>query len=147
MKKLRAFLCFHWGNIQRYRGLRTGNRRHFVAAEQLLTHALEFNEKHHQARINRGLLRWRELDNWAGAISDFTLLLAQWPQDHLPLFYRGMAFCRAGDYHAALHDLDAFIQAAPSSRWVYHATLQINGILAIIDELPKMLNAPQAPLS
>jgi tetratricopeptide (TPR) repeat protein len=143
MRQLRTFFQFHWANMRRFVGLRTHDRRHFLAAEHHFTQALALNGNHQQARINRGVLRWRELDNWAGAIADFTTLLVQYPHHYLPLFYRSMAFCRAGDYHAAVRDLDAFIRADPQSRWVHHAIIQLDGLLAIIEDLSPMLPDPR----
>lgn len=128
--------------MQRFMGLRTHNRQRFLDAEHHFSRALQLNEHHYQARINRGLLRWRELDDWEGAIVDFTTLMTEKPHEHLPLFYRGMAYCRAGDYHAAVRDFDTFIRAAPHSRWTHHAMIQLDGLLAVIDDLPKMLGMP-----
>ena len=132
--------------IRRAMGVRTRNRRHFLAAERTLTHVLSLNSQHIKARINRGLIRWRELDNWSGAITDFTRLLDQQSDYHIALFYRGMALYRAGDYRASALDLDTFIRFAPQSRWVHHAAIQLEGLRAIIDELPKLLSPPKSDL-
>jgi regulator of sirC expression with transglutaminase-like and TPR domain len=96
--------------------------------------------------MSRALLRWRELDDWVGAIDDFTTLLTQYPSQHEALFNRGMAHYRAGDYHASAIDLAAFIQRDPDSRWVHHAKIQLQGLYSIIDDLPKQLPPPDIPI-
>ncbi len=146
LKRLWAFGLYRWAMFRRAMGIRTRNRRHFLAAERTLTGVLILNIQHIKARTNRGLIRWRELDNWSGAIVDFTHLLDQQPDHYIALFYRGMAFYRAGDYRASALDLDTFIRLAPHSRWVHHAAIQLENLHAIIDELPKMLPPPKHDL-
>lgn len=145
LKRLWTSWVYNRGIVQRYWGLRTRNPRNFGAAEQAFSHVLHLNTGHINARLNRGVLRWRELDNWLGAITDFTELLEQVPTYHLALFYRGMAFYRAGDYFASAQDLAAFIRLDPQSRWVHHASIQLVGLQAILDDLPKMLAPPVEP--
>ncbi|NDJ85168.1 MAG: tetratricopeptide repeat protein [Chloroflexi bacterium] len=139
---MRAFAWYSLAVLRRAIGVRSRRRHHFVAAEWCYGRALGLVEKHIAARLGRGLLRWRELDDWAGAIHDFSTLLALHPTQHLALFYRGMAYYRGGNYHAAAHDLASFIQAAPESPWVHHATIQLEGMNAILDDLPKLLPPP-----
>lgn len=145
LRRFRAYWLVLLANLRRYHGLRTRSRHHFSAAEQLLSRALTLDNTHAKARMSRALLRWRELDNWVGAIEDFTTLLAQYPSYHEALFNRGMAHYRAGDYHASAIDLAAFIQRDPHSRWVHHANIQLQGLYAIIDDLPKRLPPPEIP--
>lgn len=141
IRKFLAYWLYNWAIIQRYRGLRRQKRKRFEAAERYFTRALKLNENHIRARVNRGLVRWRELDDWAGAIKDFTTLLEQQPDYHLARFYRGMAFHRGGNYQAAAQDLYDFIRLAPKSRWAYDAQIQLDSLYAIIDDLPKLLTA------
>ncbi len=136
-----AYCLYHWAVIQRYRGLRRRKRQRFEAADRYFTRALKLNQRYLKARVNRGLVRWRELDDWAGAIDDFTQVLSQHPDYHIARFYRGMAFHRTGDYRAAAQDLHDFIRLAPNSRWAYDAQIQLDSLYAIIDDLPKLLTA------
>ncbi len=145
LRRFRAYWLVLFSNLRRYHGLRTRNRRHFAVAESLLTRALALDHYHLNARMSRALLRWRELDNWVGAIEDFTTLLTLYPTYHEALFNRGMAHYRAGDYHASAVDLATFIQRDPHSRWVHHANIQLQGLYAIIEDLPKMLPSPDIP--
>lgn len=132
-------------NFRRYHGLRTRSRHHFAAAERLLTRVLALDNTHAKARMGRAVVRWRDLDDWVGAINDFTTLLTHHPTYHEALFNRGMAHYRAGDYYASAIDLAAFIQRDPQSRWVHHANIQLQGLYAIIDNLPKQLPPPDIP--
>ena len=145
LRRFRAYGLVLFADFRRYHGLHTRSRRHFSAAERLLTRALRLDNTHATARMSRALLRWRELDNWVGAIEDFTTLLTQYPTHHEALFNRGMAHYRAGDYYASAIDLAAFIQRDPNSRWAHHAKIQLQGLYAIIDDLPKMLPPPDIP--
>ncbi|MCB9438462.1 MAG: hypothetical protein H6673_15935 [Anaerolineales bacterium] len=145
LKRLWTRLVYNRGIFQRYIGLRTRNPRNFGAAERAFSRVLHLNERHINARVSRGVLRWRELDNWVGAITDFTELLEQVPTYYLALFYRGMAFYRAGDYYASAQDLAMFIRLDPDSRWAHHARIQLEGMYAILDDLPKLLAPPIEP--
>lgn len=145
MTRLWTGWVYNRGIFQRYLGLRTRNPRNFGAAERAFSHVLRLNTHHINARVSRGILRWRELDNWVGAITDFTELLEQVPTYYLALFYRGMAFYRAGDYYASAQDLAAFVRLDPNSRWAHHANIQLEGLYAILDDLPKRLAPPREP--
>jgi tetratricopeptide (TPR) repeat protein len=131
--------------IVKFHGLWTRQKVFFEGAERLLCRALDNNPAFHAARFQRALIYWRELHQPAKAVADFTQLLSETSKYHDTLFMRAMAYESMGNYHAAVNDLQAFLEANPESRWVRHANRQITLLLAILNDLPPQLagGAPQ----
>lgn len=153
---LRAAIYYRLGLWARYVGLRTSERRHFRQAEAHFSRALRAAPDHWQARQARGVLRWRELDDFNGAIQDFTAVLAVRPHHQLALFCRSMAHWRGGNYLAAIDDLEKVIQIDAATRTTQDALAQLQALYDIAEELPQvrqrldqspviMLDAPDRP--
>ncbi|MBI5930425.1 MAG: tetratricopeptide repeat protein [Chloroflexi bacterium] len=134
------------GTMRRFHALASRHRTDFQATERWFTRALNLDNGYQLARFNRGVLRWRELDDWAGAIADFTTLLAQNSDYVDALFNRAMTYARAGNFHSAIEDFEHFLDSAPESRWARHAYNQLEGLYAIADDLAQPLPPPEPPL-
>ncbi len=137
-----AHITFGVGIFRQYTGARTRNRRHYQAAERHYSAVLILMPNYIRAKRARGLLRWRELNDIHGAITDFQDLRQSDPSYHDALFYEGMALIQLGQYHDAAFLLVGFIEAAPTSKWKHSATLQLQSLYAILDDLPKLLPSP-----
>lgn len=136
---LLAHIVFGVGVIRQYAGARTRDRRHYQAAERHYSAVLVLIPNYIQAKRARGLLRWRELNDVAGAIDDFRALRQTDPDYHDALFYEGMALVQIGEYDEAAHCFATFIHMDPTSRWKHSATLQLQSLNAILDDMPKQL--------
>lgn len=146
LKRVLARIVHSLATMRRFHALASRHRPAFKATERWFSRALDLDGSYQLARFNRGLLRWRELDDWAGAIADFTTLLAQNPAHVEALFNRAMAFARAGNFHSAIEDFEHFLDTAPDSRWARHAHNQLAGLYAIADDLAKPLHSSETPL-
>lgn len=144
-RRVLARLVHGVGTMRRFHALASRHRTDFQAAERWFTRALNLDNGYQLARFNRGLLRWRELDDWAGAIADFTTLLAQNADYVDALFNRAMTYARAGNYQSAIEDFERFLDIAPNSRWARHAYNQLDGLYAIADDLAKPLPPTESP--
>jgi len=141
MKRLWARCWYVWGLMQRFYGLRSGQRAYFQAAQSSFDRALGYNPRLDAALFSRAVMHWRELQAPAQAIIDFTALLEQSSTYSEARFLRGMAHQALGDYRAAVEDLETFIATNPHSRWVGNASRQLANIRAILEELPALLRA------
>jgi tetratricopeptide (TPR) repeat protein len=139
LKRVLARMIHSIGTMRRFHALASRHRAGFQATERWFTRALELDTHYGLARFNRGVLRWRELDDWAGAIADFTTLLAQDETYVDALFNRAMTYARAGNYRSAIEDFEHFLEVAPESRWARHAHNQLEGLHAIVDDLANPL--------
>jgi tetratricopeptide (TPR) repeat protein len=145
LKRFLARVIHSLGTLRRFHALASHRRRDFLATERLFTRALALDGTYKLARFNRGVLRWRELDNWAGAIADFSTLLAQDAAYVDALFNRAMALARSGNFHAAVDDFATFLKIAPESRWARHAAIQLQNLQAVLDDLSRQLPPPPQP--
>lgn len=137
-----AHIVFGVGVIRQYTGARTRDRRHYQAAERHYSAVLVLRPDYVHAKRARGMLRWRELNNPEGAIADFQDLRTTDLDYHDGLFYEGMAWVQLGEYQDAAALFAEFIRVAPTSRWKHSATLQLQSLSAILDDMPKLISPP-----
>ena len=150
------FITFYYYRMaiwQRNIGNRFHHKGSFLNSEKHLTRILAINPQHDKAQLVRGVVRWRELDDWQGAIKDFGVLIQNEALKTLlraeALFYRSMAYYRGGNYAAAIDDLERILKLAPKSRFAYSAEIQLKSLYLIANELPqitKKLPEPQIGL-
>lgn len=118
-------------------GLRSFHRPLFERSAAHFTRAYELNPSNPAALIQRGIVRWRELDDFEGAIADFDRVLLVDRSQADVLFYRAMAHNRGGNYIATVQDLERVIDVAPESRLARDAFVQLQSLYQIMDELPR----------
>ena len=130
----------------RYRGLQSYRTRHFRRSEDYFSQVLAIDAQHIGALVGRGVLRWRELGDYLGAITDLNAALACAPQ-RTPelLFYRGMAYASGGHYPAAIDDFEWLINHAASTHYARLAYTQLASLYAVADELPRPPNQLTVP--
>jgi tetratricopeptide (TPR) repeat protein len=146
MDRLKIWWHFRLAVWEKYRGLRSYKKRYFQNSEMHFSEVLAFDAQHLGAWIGRGIVRWRELDDFMGAIDDFNHALRLSPS-HAPeiLFYRSMAYSRGGNYHAAISDFERILDIAPRSRFARDAYAQLASLYAIISELPDVPDQLSTP--
>ena len=152
-KFLLTFYYYRFAIWQRNVGTRFQHRVTLRSSEKYLTRILILNPQHHKAQMVRGIIRWRELDDWQNAIKDFGVLVQNETLKTLlraeALFYRSMAYYRGGNYAAAIDDLERMLKLAPQSKFAYSAETQLKSLYLIANELPeitKKLPEPQIGL-
>ncbi|NJL93231.1 MAG: tetratricopeptide repeat protein [Anaerolineae bacterium] len=124
--------------MARFIGLRGGGQHAFQQAEQAFSRAVVLLPGSPLARYERGLLYWRELNQPARAIADFSQIIAQQPE---ALFMRGMAYQALGDYRQAVQDLEAYLVAQPGSRSAANVRSQLAALYSLLEDFPPALES------
>jgi tetratricopeptide (TPR) repeat protein len=110
LRFLLARIYYMWGSLHRNFGNQTSFRREHRSAIRYFSRAYELDPGLRQARLDRGIILWREMGRVEEAIADFDALLEQDPNYGPALLNRAAAQQEAGRYRQALADLDAFLQ-------------------------------------
>ncbi|MCI0396059.1 MAG: tetratricopeptide repeat protein [Chloroflexi bacterium] len=104
-----ARVYYMWGSLHRNFGNSTSFQREHRAAVHRFTQAYEMDPALRQARLDRGILLWREMGRAEEALSDFNALLAEDPDYAPALLNRAMVAQEAGRYADALADLERYL--------------------------------------
>lgn len=80
-----------------------------AAAVRYFTRACKADPSFRRARLERGVLLWRELGRPQEALADFDALLVEDPRYAPALLNRAMVSQNCGDFPAALKDLEAYL--------------------------------------
>lgn len=106
---IRSRVVYMRGSLHRYFGNRAGFRREHEYAVGCFTRAYELDPDLREARLDRGILFWREMGRIDEALADFEALLAVDATYGPALLNRGLALQAAGRYQEALTDLEAYL--------------------------------------
>jgi tetratricopeptide (TPR) repeat protein len=98
-----------WGSLHRNFGNRSSFAREHEAAVRRFTRAYQLDPNLREARLDRGVLYFRELGRLDEALADFDALLAEDPHYGPALLNRAMLAQERGQYHQALTDLEMFL--------------------------------------
>ncbi|MFQ5399439.1 MAG: hypothetical protein ACE5E7_07560 [Anaerolineae bacterium] len=104
-----AWLVYNWGGLHRYFGIKNNLRREHEAAVHYFGHAYRMDPTFRRARLERGILLWRELGRLEEAQADFDALLAEDPAYGPALLNRALVAQESGRYRDALRDLEAYL--------------------------------------
>ena len=117
---LRATFHRHWGNLG-------SGRAAYERAVDFFTRAVESDRLFVNAYYQRGVLYWREIQNYHHAIRDFTRVLELDPQRTLAHYMRALAYQSRGDYDDAIADYERFLSVDGGSVWGESARIQLDG--------------------
>ena len=133
-----AYLIYYYGGMHRFMGnrfhLRTAHRR----AVRFFSLAYQVDSSYRKARLDRGVLYWRELGKTKEALADFDALLQEDPAFAPALFNRAMAYQSCGRFPEAIRDLEQYLELADPTEDDYYNTarrtlLLLRGLLERID--------------
>jgi tetratricopeptide (TPR) repeat protein len=110
---LLARVYYMWGSLHRNFGNRRSFNREHRSAIKRFTQAYEMDPSLREARLDRGIILYRELGLHAEAMADFDALVAEDPTYGPALLNRAMAAQESGDYAQALADLEAYLALPP----------------------------------
>ncbi len=110
-----------WAMAYHYRGNVTGKLSEYQHAEANLSQALLWNPNRAAFYLERGILRWRELNRPQDAVKDLTLALTLDPALHEARFNRGVAYQQMQAYDLARADFRAYLSAVAASPWREYA--------------------------
>ncbi len=113
------------GNFHRHFGNISGERREYQWAVDRFSRAIEIDPKFVAAYYSRGVLYWRELENWHRAISDLTRVIELAPHWTEAWFNRAIAQQRRGNFDAAIADLEIYLTQATDPGWRANAERQL----------------------
>jgi tetratricopeptide (TPR) repeat protein len=122
------------GSFHRHFGNLSGERREYQWAVDRFTRAIELDPGFVAAHYSRGVLYWRELENWYRAIHDLTRVIEIAPHWHEAWLNRAIAYQRRGDFEAAIADLEHYLTIAKDPGWRSNAESQLALIKAVATE-------------
>ncbi len=131
-----ARIYYMWGSLHRNFGNKSSFEREHRSAIKRFTQAYETDPSLREARLDRGIILYRELGLHAEAMADFDALLAEDPQYGPALLNRAMVEQENGRYPEALADLEAYL-ALPVEDKEYRRLAERTAALLreVIDEL------------
>jgi tetratricopeptide (TPR) repeat protein len=104
-----ARFYYFWGSLHRNFGNQSSFHREHRAAVRRFTQAYEMDSSLRQARLDRGIVLYREMGLLDEAMADFDALLAEDPSYSPALLNRAMVFQEKGQYSEALSDLELYL--------------------------------------
>jgi len=118
---MRATFHRHWGNLG-------SGRMAYERAVDHFTRAIELDPQFAEAYLQRGILYWREIQNYHRAARDLTRVLELAPERTEALFNRAIAYQLRGDFDRAIDDFQKFLETAGDSQWRESAEIQLAGL-------------------
>jgi tetratricopeptide (TPR) repeat protein len=125
-----------WGSLHRNFGNQNSFLREHESAVRRFTQAYDLDPNLRQARLDRGIIYYRELGRLDDALADFNALLEEDPNFGPALLNRSMVNQELGQYPQALADLETFL-TLPDEDPEYTAVAQRTAVLLqeLIDEI------------
>jgi tetratricopeptide (TPR) repeat protein len=126
-----------WGSLHRNFGNKSSFRREHRSAIKRFTQAYEADPTLREARLDRGIILYRELGLHDEAMADFDALLNEDPHYGPALLNRAMAAQECGLYPQALADLNTYLTLPVEDEEYRRVAERTASLLReIVDELP-----------
>lgn len=109
-RTIRAYGCYWVGIVYHYWGNAYGATRAYQHAVHWYQRALDLDASLTQARLDLGILYWRELDRPQTAVEEFSHLLTSDADNEAARFNRAVAYQQLRDYEHALADFQAYLK-------------------------------------
>lgn len=126
---LLARVYYMWGSLHRNFGNQNAFRREHEAAVRRFNRALELDPELRSARLDRGIIYWREMGMAEAALADFNALLTEDPNYGPALLNRAMVTYENGRYAEALTDLEAYLQLPKEDEEYWRIAQRTAGLL------------------
>jgi tetratricopeptide (TPR) repeat protein len=131
INRLRAALYFWRGRMHRHFGNLSGDRREYQMAVDDFSKALELHPIYVAALYSRGVLYWRELENYYRAVKDLTRVIELAPHWHEAWFNRALAHQLRNEIPAAIADYEQYLSLSGKPKWRISAQTQLEMIKAV----------------
>ena len=133
-----AYLIYYYGGMYRFIGNRFHMRTAHRTAVRFFSLAYRIDNNYRKARLDRGVLYWRELGQTKEALADFEALLQEDPAFTPALFNRAMTYQSCGRFPDAIRDLEQYLELADPIEDDYYNTarrtlLLLRGLLERMD--------------
>lgn len=126
-RAIRARWQFMLAAFHRHQGNLGNGRRAYQSAVDHFTRAVDLDPAFADAYMQRGILYWREIQNYHHAIRDLTHVLEIDADRTDALYYRALAYQARNDYDQAIADYERFLAIGPQSTWRESAQIQLEG--------------------
>ena len=123
-----ARIYYMWGSLHRNFGNRSSFLREHEAAVRRFSQAYQLDPNLREARLDRGIVYFREMGRLDEALADFDALLVDDPLYGPALLNRAMLSQEKGNYRQALTDLETFL-TLPDEDAEYTAVAQRTAVL------------------
>ena len=124
-----ARVYYMWGSLHRNFGNQNAFRREHEAAVRRFNQAIELDPHLREARLDRGIIYWREMGMAEEALADFNALLTEDPSYGPALLNRAMVVYENGRYAEALTDLEAYLQLPKEDEEYWRIAERTAGLL------------------
>lgn len=141
LHRLRASLYFWRGNLHRHFGNLSSDRREYQAAVDDFSQAINLYPAYVSAYYSRGILYWRELQNFYRAVRDMTRVIELAPYWHEAWFNRAIAHQLRGEIPEAIADFEQYLTLAGNTKWRSSAENQLEMIRAVAAEREELKRA------
>ena len=132
-----ARVLYMWGSLHRNFGNRSSYEREHRQAIRRFSQAYELDPSLREARLDRGIILYREMGRLDEAMADFNALLVEDPEYGPARLNRAMIAQERGQYQEALADLEVYL-ALPGEDDEYRAIAERTVVLLreVVDEIP-----------
>jgi len=127
-----ARLYYLRGLIHRHAGHRRADWAAYRRAAAAFDRAIELDPRYVPALYDRGLLRWRDLGDGAGAEQDLTQVIRLDPRRAEAWFNRALARQVLGDVRGALADFETYLERGDDPMWREISHRQVETLRAIL---------------
>ena len=133
-RRLRAAWYYWRGRFHRHWGNLSGDRREYQLAVDDFGRALELHANHVAALYSRGVLYWRELENYYRAVKDLTRVIELAPTWHEAWFNRALAHQLRNEISQAIADYEHYLTLPGNPKWRISAETQLEMLKAVEGE-------------
>ena len=124
-----------WGSTCRHVGNKTGTQYCYQRAVAWYSYATNKNPAFRQARLDRGILLWREMERCQEAVEEFDILLEDDPKDAPAWLNRALANQKLGDFPNALQDIETYLRLPVQDEgYWHHASQMMKTLQMVLDE-------------
>ncbi len=128
IRRLRASFYYSRGRMHRHWGNLGGDRREYQAAVDDFSQALELQPDHVAACYSRGVLYWRELQNYYRAVKDLTRVLELAPTWNEAWFNRALAHQLRNEFPEAIADYEHYLALPGQMKYFASAQTQLEWV-------------------
>lgn len=134
--KILGRLYYMWGSLHRNFGNRSSFVREHKSAVERFTQAYQADPTMRKARLDRGILFYREMGMLDEALEDFDALLDEDPEYLPALLNRAMVYQERGRYGDALRDLETYVKLPIEDEEYYQIASRTAALLQeVVDEM------------
>lgn len=129
--RLRAALYCWRARFHRHFGNLSGDRREYQAAVDDFSKAIDLHPIYVSALYSRGVLYWRELENYYRAVKDLTRVIELAPHWHEAWFNRALAHQLRNEIPEAMADYEHYLTLPGKPKWRVSAQIQLETLKAV----------------